>query len=223
LENKALESCEKGMAYKKIPISRIELTDEEIESVRGPLTSGQVAQGPFVEEFERKWQAFNGSKHAIATSSCTTALHLCLAALGIGPGDEVIVPAFTHLGGHGQRGREPGGKTCFLRHRPSHVQYGRFPSRGAFRGKHESHHPRAPLRPARRHEAHHGRGSRPRGLIVVEDAACGFGALYRGTSVGKFRHAGCFSFHPRKAITTGEGGMIVTDDDALTAPKGCGF
>lgn len=91
-----------------IPIARTSLTKAEIESVLEPLRSGWLVQGPKVREFEEKWSKFTGAKHSVAVTSCTTALHLSLAALGFGPGDEAIVPAFTwistanvveHLGG----------------------------------------------------------------------------------------------------------------------------
>ena len=91
-----------------IPIARTSLTNAEIESVLEPMRSGWLVQGPKVREFEEKWSTFTGAKHSLAVTSCTTALHLSLAALGFGSGDEAIVPAFTwistanvveHLGG----------------------------------------------------------------------------------------------------------------------------
>ena len=91
-----------------IPIARTSLTNAEIEGVLEPMRSGWLVQGPKVREFEEKWSTFTGAKHSLAVTSCTTALHLSLAALGFGSGDEAIVPAFTwistanvveHLGG----------------------------------------------------------------------------------------------------------------------------
>jgi perosamine synthetase len=96
------------IAKMNVPIARTSLTEAEIQSVIGPLRSGWLVQGPKVREFEEKWSAFTDAKHSIAVTSCTTALHLSLAALGFGPGDEAIVPALTwiatanvveHLGG----------------------------------------------------------------------------------------------------------------------------
>ena len=81
----------------KIPITKTVLDEKEFTAVQEPLKSGWVVQGPFVKEFENKFAQFTGAEHAIATTSCTTALHIALAALGIGPGDEVIVPAFTWI------------------------------------------------------------------------------------------------------------------------------
>ncbi len=202
-----------AMTTMKIPITRVEFTDAELDSVRQALTSGQVAQGPFVEEFERKWQAFNGSKHAIAVSSCTAALHLSLAALGIGAGDEVIVPAFTWVATANCveiLGAKP--VFCDIELRTFNIDVSLI--EGLITEKTKAVIPvhlfglPADMKPVMAAAA-------GRGLIVMEDAACGFGARYRGTSVGNFGQAGCFSFHPRKSITTGEGGMIVTADDAL--------
>ena len=81
----------------KIPIARTNLTTDEINSVLEPLKTGWLVQGPKTQEFETKWSKFTGAKHSIAVTSCTTALHLSLVALGIGPNDEVIVPAFTWI------------------------------------------------------------------------------------------------------------------------------
>ena len=80
-----------------IPITKPYIGEEELRAVQRPLESGWVVQGPFVQEFEQAFASFVGAQHAIAASSCTTALHLCVAALGLKPGDEVIVPAFTWI------------------------------------------------------------------------------------------------------------------------------
>ena len=81
----------------KVPIARTGLTNDEIKSVLEPLSSGWLVQGPKVREFEESWCSFTGAQHSIAVTSCTTALHLSLSALGFGPGDEAIVPAFTWI------------------------------------------------------------------------------------------------------------------------------
>lgn len=196
-----------------VPIARTSLTEEEIQSVLGPLRSGWLVQGPKVREFEEKWSAFTGARHSIAVTSCTTALHLSLAALGFGPGDEAIVPAFTwiatanvveHLGGKvvfcdinldtfnldvNDAARKITSRTKAIL--PVHLF-----------GLSADMDPVIAL--ARKH-----------GLWVVEDAACGFGSTYQGRHVGTLGDTGCFSFHPRKAITTGEGGMITTQSDEL--------
>ena len=197
----------------QVPIARTGLTEAEIQSVLEPLRTGWLVQGPKVREFEQAWSAFTGAKHSIAVTSCTTALHLSLAALGFGPGDEAIVPAFTwistanvveHLGGTvvfadidlATFNIDPAGVEALITPRtkailPVHL-FGLAADMEAINTI------------ARRH-----------GLWVVEDAACGFGATVQDQHVGTLGHTGCFSFHPRKAITTGEGGMITTDDENL--------
>jgi perosamine synthetase len=196
-----------------IPIARTSLTEAEINSVLEPLRSGWLVQGPKVREFEEKWSAFTGAKHSIAVTSCTTALHLSLAALGFGPGDEAILPAFTwistanvveHLGGtvvfcdidldtfnidSAQIETKITRKTKAIL--PVHL-FGLAANMNAINAI------------AKRHN-----------LWVIEDAACGFGSRYHGQHVGTFGDTGCFSFHPRKAITTGEGGMITTQSAEL--------
>ncbi|HYW56857.1 MAG TPA: DegT/DnrJ/EryC1/StrS family aminotransferase [Polaromonas sp.] len=196
-----------------VPIARTSLSEEEIQSVLRPLRSGWLVQGPEVREFEEKWSAFTGAHHSIAVTSCTTALHLSLAALGFGPGDEAIVPAFTwiatanvveHLGGKvvfcdidlntfnldvNDAARKITSRTKAIL--PVHL-FGLSAEMDSV------------IELARRH-----------GLWVVEDAACGFGSTYQGQHVGTLGDTGCFSFHPRKAITTGEGGMITTQSVSL--------
>lgn len=196
-----------------VPIARTSLTENEILSVLEPLRSGWLVQGPKVREFEEKWSAFTGAEHSIAVTSCTTALHLSLAALGLGPGDEVIVPAFTWIS-TANVVEHLGGKVvfCDIDLSTFNIDVAQLESKIT---------PRtrailpvhlfglaADMDPLlRTAEAH--------GLWVVEDAACGFGARYRNQHVGTFGNTGCFSFHPRKAITTGEGGMVTTNDAKL--------
>jgi dTDP-4-amino-4,6-dideoxygalactose transaminase len=198
-----------------IPIARTSLTNGEIKSVLEPLRSGWLVQGPKVREFEERWSAFTGAKHSIAVTSCTTALHLSLAALGFGPGDEAIVPAFTWIS-TANVVEHLGGKVvfCDIDLRTFNIDPTQIESR--ITKKTRAILPvhlfglaadmDAILAIARRHN-----------LWVVEDAACGFGAKYQGKHVGTFGNSGCFSFHPRKAITTGEGGMVTTNDDILAA------
>lgn len=197
----------------RVPIARANLTDSDISSVLEPLETGWLVQGPKVQDFEQKWSQFTASDHSIAVTSCTTGLNLALSALGIGPGDEVIVPAFTwistanvveHLGATvvfcdinprtfnidiGDVSRKITTKTKAIM--PVHL----FGLSAEMDGLAEL---------AATHK-----------LFLVEDAACGFGATYRGRHVGTFGDAGVFSFHPRKAITTGEGGMVTTSNAAL--------
>lgn len=196
-----------------VPIARADLLPAEIASVLGPLNSGWLVQGPRVAEFEQNWSEFTGAENSIAVTSCTAALELSLAALGVGPGDEVVVPAFTwistanvveHLGAsvvftdieldsfniNVAAARESiGPKTVAIM--PVHL-FGLAADMSAV------------------NELAH-----TKSLRVVEDAACGFGAYFDGTHAGTLGDTGCFSFHPRKAITTGEGGMVTTNDAEL--------
>jgi perosamine synthetase len=196
-----------------IPITRPLLGEDEISAVRGPLERGWLVQGPEVAAFEREFGAYTGAEHAIASTSCTTALHLALAALGAGPGDEVIVPAFTWVATPNvavYQGATPvfvdidlasfnataeafaaAVTPCTVGLLPVHL-FGLA----------------APMGPILAL-------ARARGLWVVEDAACGFGATSGGQHVGALGDAGAFSFHPRKSITTGEGGMLTTASDTL--------
>jgi perosamine synthetase len=204
---------------KSIPIARTHLLDAEVESVLEPLRSGWLVQGPKVREFEERWCAFTGAKHSIAVTSCTSALHLSLAALGFGPGDEAIVPAFTWIS-TANVVEHLGGKVVFcdidletFNIDPALIEDLITPRTKAILPVHLfglSADMDAIREIAKKHN-----------LWIVEDAACGFGATYRDRHVGTLGHAGCFSFHPRKAITTGEGGMVTTNDDDLAEKIRC--
>lgn len=196
-----------------IPIARTSLTEDEIQSVLEPLRSGWLVQGPKVREFEEKWSHFTGVKHSIAVTSCTTGLHLSLAALGFGPGDEAIVPAFTWIA-TANVVEHLGGTVVFCDIDPKTFNLDISQLESKITAKTKAILPvhlfglAADMEPINQLAKKHN-------LWVVEDAACGFGARYQGTHVGSLGDTGCFSFHPRKAITTGEGGMVTTNDDAL--------
>jgi perosamine synthetase len=196
-----------------VPIARTNLTEAEIQSVLGPLRSGWLVQGPKVREFEEKWSAFTSAKHSIAVTSCTTALHLSLAALGFEPGEEAIVPALTWIA-TANVVEHLGGKVVFcdidletFNLDLTELENKITPRTKAILPVH--------LFGLAADMAPINRIARQHGLWVIEDAACGFGSRYHGQHVGTLGETGCFSFHPRKAITTGEGGMITTNDDAL--------
>ena len=200
-----------------IPITKPVFGPEEAAIIQKPLETGWIVQGPFVQEFEGKFAQFVNGHHAVATSSCTTALHLAIAALGVTPGDEVIVPAFTWISTANvveYMGAKP--VFCDIDLRTFNIDPAQIEALVT---------PRtvgiipvhlfglcADMRPildiARQY-----------GLWIVEDAACAFGAWYHDRHAGTLGDAGCFSFHPRKSITTGEGGMLTTyrgDLDCLT-------
>jgi perosamine synthetase len=202
-------------AHMNIPIARTSLLESEIQSVMEPLRSGWLVQGPKVREFEGKWSKFTGAKHSIAVTSCTTGLHLSLAAMGIQPGDEVIVPAFTWIA-TANVVEHLGAKVVFCDIDLETFNLDVHQLVSLVTTKTKAILPvhlfgmaadMAPINAfAKQHQ-----------LWVVEDAACGFGSRYQGQHVGTLGHTGVFSFHPRKAITTGEGGMITTQDDELAA------
>lgn len=196
-----------------IPITRPFFDEEDLRNLVKPLETGWVVQGPFVSEFERKFAEHTGCAHAVATTSCTTALHLTLVALGVGREDEVIVPAFTWVA-TANVVEYVGARPVFCdidlatyNLDPNALDSVRTERTRAVIPVHLFG-LSAPMDPilnfARKHN-----------LAVIEDAACGFGALYRAHHVGALGEAGCFSFHPRKSITTGEGGMITTNDAGL--------
>jgi perosamine synthetase len=198
-----------------IPITKPVLGDAELDAVRRPLESGWVLQGREVERFERSVAQFTGARRAAATSSCTTALQVVVAALGAGPGDEVIVPAFTFIS-TANVVEHLGARPVFVDVDLAtfNVDVERLADAVTERtvgivpvhlfGLSADMSP--VLDVARRHR-----------LWVVEDAACSLGGWYGDAHTGTLGDAGCFSFHPRKSITTGEGGMVVTADDGLDA------
>lgn len=192
----------------RIPITKTVFDSDELEMVQKPLTSGWVVQGPYVQEFEERFCRYTGADHAVATTSCTTALHIALAALDLNPGDEVIVPAFTWIA-TANVVEYMGATPIFcdidpatFNIDPEHARQCVTPKTKGIIPVHLFGLPadmRAIMQLAEQ-----------QGLWVVEDAACGFGASLDGQHVGTFGQFGCFSFHPRKAISTGEGGMITT-------------
>ena len=197
----------------KIPIARTKLTQKEFNIIRKPLESGWIVQGKYVEEFENKFSDFIGIKHSIAVTSCTTALHLSLSALGFEPDDEVIIPAFTWIS-TANVVEHLGGKIifCDINSKTFNINADKIESLITPKTK--------AIIPV------HLFGlaaeidkimaiAKKYNLWVIEDAACGFGSRYKNEHVGSFGNTGCFSFHPRKVITTGEGGMITTNDDDL--------
>lgn len=197
----------------RVPITRPYFDAEDKAAIAAPLDTGWVVQGPHVAEFERRFGAFTGAPHAIACTSCTTGLHLALAALDIGPGDEVIVPAFTWIATPNVAlycGATPVFADVDLQTFNIDVEHAASKLTAKTRAIIPVHLFGLPadmggiMKLAQAHD-----------LKVVEDAACGFGASLDGEHVGAIGDAGAFSFHPRKALTTGEGGMVLTKDDAL--------
>ncbi len=202
----------------RIWLARPGVGAEELEEVRGVLESGILTQGPKVAELERMVAELVGARHAFATTSATTALHLSLVAAGIGPGDEVLLPDFTFPATANvvvQQGAAPVLVDVDLETfaiDPADLEERITPRSRAVMPVHPFGLPAdmgSVMDVAGRHD-----------LVVVEDAACALASTVDGRQAGGIGLAGCFSFHPRKSITTGEGGMITTSDDALAGRIG---
>lgn len=197
-----------------IPLSDIDLGDEEVQAVTHVLRSRWLTQGAITQDFERKFAAMIGVKHAFAVSNCTVALHLAYSALGIGEGDEVILPSLTFVATANALRTcranpvfaEVGGDDD-LNLSPEDIERRITPKTKAIAVVHFAGYPcdmDAIMAIAQRH-----------GLAVVEDCAHAPGASFGGRMVGGIGTIGCFSFFSNKNMTTGEGGMVVTSDDAL--------
>ena len=199
---------------RKIQISVPSLGEEEWRAMREPVESGWVTQGPKVAAFEQAFAELHQVPHAIAVTSGTTALHLALAALGITAGDEVILPSFTWIA-TANVVLYCGATPVFVDVDP--VTYNLDPERlrEALTGRTRAVIPVHLFGLCADMDAI--REVLPEGVAIVEDAACAAGASYRGQVAGSIGDVGCFSFHPRKTITTGEGGMLTTSDAELAA------
>ncbi|GGH17031.1 DegT/DnrJ/EryC1/StrS family aminotransferase [Silvibacterium dinghuense] len=198
-----------------IPLSQPDITEAEIEAVTAVLRSPQLSLGPRLVEFEQAMAGFAGVRHGIGVNSGTSGLHLCVRALGIGEGDEVIVPSFTFIAAANAIRYERAMPVfadidpLTLNLDPAQVEAAITPRTRAIMAVHNFGIP-APMDALLDIAARHR-------LVVIEDACEAIGAEYRGRRVGSFGHAAVFAFYPNKQITTGEGGMIVTRDAALAA------
>jgi dTDP-4-amino-4,6-dideoxygalactose transaminase len=196
---------------KNIQISLPSTGEEEWQALHEPIATGWLTQGPKVAEFEQKFAQRHQISHAIATTSCTTSLHLILAAMNIGVGDEVIVPAFTWVA-TANVVLYCGAKPIFVDVDP--ITFNIDPKKIAA----------AITDKTKAIIAVHLFGlcanideikNAAPGIPIIEDAACAAGATYKGESAGSLGIAAAFSFHPRKSITTGEGGMVTTNNSKL--------
>lgn len=196
-----------------VPITKPTLGEEEARAPIDSIRSGWVAQGPKVAEFEKALATYVGAKHGIATTSCTTGLHLALHVAGIGPGDEVIVPSFTFIASANAI-LHTGATAVFAEIDPRTFNVDPADVERRITKKTKAIMPVDQIGLACDIDAINDVARRHR-IDVVEDAAPAIGATYKGRRVGRNAHQTVFSFHPRKVITTGEGGMITTDDSAL--------
>ncbi len=192
-----------------IPITRPYLGDEEAAAAAEAVRSGWVTQGPKVAEFERAVADLCQTADAVATSSCTTALHLGMLALGIGPGDEVVCPSMSFIAS-ANAVRHTGAVPVFADVDPQTYNLDPEAAEAAITPRTKAvmvvHQLGMPADLDRFVDL-----GRRRGLMIFEDAACAIGSRYRDRPIGGHTELACFSFHPRKVITTGEGGMVVTN------------
>ncbi len=189
-----------------IPVAKPWLGPEEAEAAAAVVASGWVAQGPKVEEFERSFSQSIGCNEAVAVSSGTTALHLAMILLGVGPGDEVVVPSLSFIA-TANAARYVGATPVFADVDPKTHNVTAETIGQALSTKTKAvivaHQMGVPA------DVDTIRGlAAERDLAVVEDAACAIGSTYKGKMVGWDADLATFSFHPRKLLTTGEGGML---------------
>ncbi len=197
---------------RRIAISAPLTGEEEWQACREPLLSGWLTQGPQVAAFEKEFAERHQVAHAIAVSSCTTALHLALAAVGVGPGDEVIVPAFTWVA--------TANAVLYCGATPVFADVDRTTYNLDVDSVARQVTPRTRALIAvhlfgRCADVEALRAVLPAGVILIEDAACAAGAAWQGRPAGTLGSVAAFSFHPRKSVTTGEGGMLTTNDAQL--------
>lgn len=193
-----------------IPVAKPYLTKTEAKAAADVILSGWVTQGPKVEEFEKKFASFVGSKYAVCVSSCTAALHLSLIVSDVHAGDEVICPSMSFIATANSI-RHAGGVPVFADCEketynidPKSVEKLITKQTKGILIVHQMGWPadiEAFKKICRKHN-----------LFLIEDAACAVGSEYKGKKIGSHSDLVCFSFHPRKVITTGDGGMITTSN-----------
>lgn len=194
-----------------IPIAKPYLTAEEAQAAYDTILTGWITQGPRVAEFEEKFAQYTGAKYAVALSNCTTALHLSMIVAGVGAGDEVICPTMSYIATANSI-KYVGAKPVFAEVNPvtynldvNDVEKRITPKTKAILLVHQIGMPGdidafAAL-------------AKKNNLVLIEDAACAAGSSYKGGKIGSHSSLVCFSLHPRKVISTGDGGFVTTDNE----------
>lgn len=194
-----------------IPIAKPYLTEDEAKAAYDTILSGWITQGPKVAELEEKFARYTGAKYAVAVSNCTTALHLAMIVSGIKDGDEVICPSMSYIA--------TANSIMYVRAKPVFAEVNRYYNLDAADvEKRITSNTKAIL-------LVHQVGmpadidvftklAAKYGLKLIEDAACAAGSAYKGAKIGSHSELVCFSFHPRKVISTGDGGMITTNNES---------
>jgi perosamine synthetase len=200
-------------AATQVPFSRPYFPGGEAEAIGRAIESGWVAQGPRVEEFERAFAARVHASRAVATANGTAALHLALLAAGVGPGDEVVVPSLSFIA-TANAVRHCGGEPVFADIDEATFNLDPAAAEAAITPRTRAVMPVHQIGLAADMDAFAALAER-HGVGLVEDAAPALGATYKGREVGSLARIACFSLHARKVITTGEGGMVTTSDDAV--------
>ena len=192
-----------------IPIAKPYLTEEEAQAAYDTILTGWITQGPKVQEFEEKFSAYTGAKYAVAVSNCTTALHLSMIVAGLGPRDEVICPSMSYIA-TANAIKYVGAIPVFAEVQPEtynldpiDVEKKITENTKAILVVHQIGMP-ADINTFKAL-------CNKYKLKLIEDAACAAGSAYKGSKIGSHSELVCFSFHPRKVISTGDGGMITTN------------
>lgn len=195
----------------KIPVAKPYLTNDEAQNAYDTILTNWVTQGPRVQEFEEKFASYTGAKYAVALSNCTTALHLAMIVGGVKKNDEVICPSMSYIATANSI-TYVGAKPVFAEVNP--ITYNIDPADAE----------RLITKNTKAILIVHQIGfpadidafkniCKKYNLILIEDAACAAGSAYKGAKIGSHSDLVCFSFHPRKVITTGDGGMITTNNE----------
>jgi perosamine synthetase len=199
----------------EVPFARPSFSGGEAEAIAEAIATGWVSQGPRVQAFEAAFAKRVGAADAVATTSCTTALQLALHVCGVGPGDEVVVPSLSFIA-TANAVWQCGARPVFADIDPRTYNLDPVAAERAITPRTKAIMPVHQVGLPADMDAFLELAER-RGVALVEDAACAIGAQYKGREIGSLGPLACFSLHPRKVITTGEGGMIAVQDPELAA------